>query len=86
MKKKDIVYYARIIHKTGIYEVCELIIRTVEENYFVGIDKHDKHAYMFSYSDIDKVIFQNRKDALKIVREAEKNKPKMNYEIYYEED
>ena len=41
MKKKDILYYARIVPKTGIYEVCELLIRTVEERYFVGIDKRD---------------------------------------------
>lgn len=86
MKKKDVVYYARIIHKTGIYEVCELLVRTVEEDYFVGIDKRDKHAYMFLYSDIDKIIFVDRKEALAVVREAEKNKPKTDYEIYYEED
>ena len=41
MKKQDILYYARIVPRTGIYEVCELLIRTVEESYFVGIDKRD---------------------------------------------
>lgn len=86
MKKKDILYYARIVPKTGIYEVCELLIRTIEETYFVGIDKRDKHAYLFLYSDMNKIVFENRKEALKRVKDAEKNKVKTNYEIYYEED
>lgn len=86
MKKKDILYYARIVPKTGIYEVCELLIRTIEETYFVGIDKRDKHAYLFLYSDINNTVFENRKEALKKVKDAEKNKIKTNYEIYYEED
>ena len=54
--KKDTVYYARIIPTTGIYEVCELHIRTVEDDYFVGIDKRDKHAYLFGYNAIDFVL------------------------------
>lgn len=86
MEKQDILYYARIVPRTGIYEVCELLIRTVEETYFVGIDKRDKHAYLFLYSDINKTVFKNRKEALKKVKDAEKNKVKTNYEIYYEED
>ena len=86
MKKKDILYYARIVPKTGIYEVCELLIRTVEERYFVGIDKRDKHAYLFLYSDMNKIVFENRKEALKRVKDAEKNKIKTNYDIYYDED
>ena len=45
LKKKDIVYYARIIPNTGIYEVCELIIRTVADDYFAGMDKRDKRTY-----------------------------------------
>ena len=65
MKKQDILYYARIVPRTGIYEVCELLIRTVEESYFVGIDKRDKHAYLFLYSDINNTVFENRKEALK---------------------
>ena len=39
LNKGDILYFARIIPKIGIYDVCELNIRTVEETYFVGVDK-----------------------------------------------
>ena len=84
IKKKDKMYYARILPSVYVYDVCDLTIRTVCDDWFVGIDKHDKHAYMFSKNDIDKNIFFNRDEALKKVREAEKNK-KISYEIYYEE-
>ena len=47
LKKGDKVYYTRIIPTVGIYEVKELILRTIEENYLVGINKQDKHAYLF---------------------------------------
>lgn len=85
LKKKDILYYARIIPKTRIYEVCELIVRTVNENWFVAIDKIDKHAYLFTYDDINENLFFDRKIALSKVTEAEKLAPKTNFEISYEE-
>ena len=85
LKRKDIIYYARIIPTSSVYEVCELIIRTVENNWFAGIDKRDKRAYIFSDSDINKIVFKNRKDALKKVLDAEANKKDVNNETYYEE-
>lgn len=45
LKKKDVVYYARIIPNTGIYEVCELIIRTVADDYFAGYGQK-RQAYL----------------------------------------
>lgn len=85
LKKKDILYYARIIPKTRIYEVCEVVVRTIKENWFVAIDKRDKHAYLFAYDDVDKILFSDRKDALIKVIETEKNAPHICYETYYEE-
>ena len=52
LKKKDKLYYARIMPTVGVYDVCDLIVRTVEDTWFIGVDKHDKHAYLFSYSAI----------------------------------
>lgn len=83
--KKNILYYARAIPQTGIFEVCELIIRTIEEDYFVGSDKRDRHAYLFSYSDLDKTVFKDRKTALHKVKEAEKNRSTVKHKTYYEE-
>ena len=81
----DIVYYARIMPTLGIYDVCELKIRTVTDTYFVGTDKRDKRAYLFSYNAVGKCIFSNRKDAVEKVITAEENSPKVSKETYYEE-
>jgi hypothetical protein len=86
LNKGDILYFSRIIPKTGIYDVCELYIRTVEETYFVGIDKKDKQAHIFGYDRINEDIFDNRKDALNKVQRAEKNKKYGEpQEVYYEQ-
>ena len=84
LQKHKTIYYARIIPQTYIYEVCELIIRTIEDDYFVGTDKHDKHAYLLTYKDLPNV-FIKRADALSVVKSAEAKKPKVKTESYYEE-
>ena len=82
----DIVYYARIMPTLGIYDVCELKIRTVADTYFVGTDKRDKRAYLFSYNAVGKCIFLNRKDAVDMATNAEENNKKViSTETYYEE-
>ena len=81
----DIVYYARIIPTLGIYDVCELKIRTVTDTYFVGMDKRDKRAYLFSYNTVGKCIFSNRKDAVEKAIAAEESSPKVSKETFYEE-
>lgn len=85
IKKNKIVYYARILKPVGIYEVCELSVRTVHEDYFVGTDKRDKHAYLFSYNKLDKLVFESRQECLNLVKQAEKNAPKVSDEQEYEE-
>lgn len=72
MKIKDHVYWARIIPKYS-YDLYELIIRTVKDDYFVGVDKRDKRAYLFSYSDINKTVFLNRNEALEYIKQCELN-------------
>ena len=81
----DIVYYARIMPTLGTYDVCELKIRTVADTYFVGTDKRDKRAYLFSYNAVGKCIFSNRKDAVEKVIMAEESSPKVSKETFYEE-
>lgn len=46
-KRGSKLYYARIIPRVGIYDVCELTLRTVRDDWFVGIEKRDKHAHLF---------------------------------------
>ena len=73
LKKKDKLYYARILPNSFTFDVCELIIRTVNDEWFVGIDKHDKHAYLFSNNEIGERVFYNRDEALNKVKIAESN-------------
>jgi len=86
LEKGQIVYYARIIENVGIYDVLELKIRTVADTYFVGTEKNSKHAYLLSNFYLNETVFYDRKQALKIVKEAEKNKKEASTETYYEED
>ena len=85
IRQNDIVYYARIMPRLGIFDVYDLKVRTVEDTYFVAIDKRDKKSYLFNFTDINKTVFTNREEALSKVKKEEKNKPKISTETYYEE-
>ena len=82
--KGQILYYARIFPITGTYEVDEIKIRTVAEDYFVGTEKDTKQAFLFGYNALGKEVFENRDDALQLVKKAEKSGNK-DFDIYYEE-
>lgn len=85
LSKGQKLYYARIIPSANIYDVCDLTIRTVTDSYFTGIDKRDKHVYLFSYKDINNIVFINRGEALNKVLLMEENKIIRPTERYYEE-
>ena len=86
LEKGQIVYYARALEPVGIFEVLELKIRTAEDTFFVGTEKSTKHTYLFGNSALGKIVFRDRKKALTLVKEAEKNKKEISSETYYEED
>ena len=54
-------------------------------HWFVGIEKRDEHAHLFNNSDIEKTIFTDRNEAVRKVKEAEKNNMAVSEETYYEE-
>lgn len=85
LHKLDTVYHARIYPSIGMYDLDELKVRTITDDYFVGIEKHTKRAFLFPYSAFGKNVFVKRKDALEKVREAEANKVEVSKETYYEE-
>ena len=87
LRKNDILYYARIMPTLGLYDVYDLKIRTIDEEnrWFCGMEKRTKIAYLFSYDNIGKTIFFDRKEALKVVKQAEKNKISVSSETLYEE-
>lgn len=74
LNRKEKVYLARIMPTLNIYEVLELIIRTVREDWFVGVDPKSKQAHLFTETDIGKIIFVDRETALAVVKDAEAHK------------
>ena len=85
IEKGDIVYYARIFPKTGTYDLCELKVRTVMDDWFCGVDKKDKRAYLLGFNEIEETVFDDRKIALRRIHNAEKKHPYISGETYYEE-
>ena len=85
IKKGTVMYYARISHNLGMYELCELKVRSVYDTYFVALENRTKIAFLFGYTLIGETVFFNRKEALEKVREAEKDKREISTERYYEE-
>ncbi len=86
IKKGTVVYYSQCLEPCAVFEVLELKIRTVEDDWFTGIENKTKHAYLFYEHDIGKCIFFNRKEALDVVKAAEKNcRKKFSDEKFYEE-
>ena len=57
----------------------------IEDTYFVGEDKKDKRAYLFGYNALGDYVFHDRGEALKKVKNAEKDKVEVSNETYYEE-
>ena len=84
MQVGDRIYYTR--KRFNKYDVLDLKVRTVEENYFVGSEGSTKQAFLFRYNDLGDVVFVHRADALKEAKEREKHMIKRNYtEVDYEE-
>lgn len=55
------------------------------DNWFCGVDKKDKRAYLISFDEIDENVFEDRKIALKRIHNAEQKYPQISGETYYEE-
>lgn len=85
IEKGSIVYYTRVFPNIGTYDLCELRVRTVMDNWFCGVDKKVKRAYLIGFNEIGENIFENRKIALKKIHNAEKKYPHVSEETYYEE-
>lgn len=64
LKKNDKIFYLRKMPKQAINEVLRLTLRTVEEDYFVGIEEKEKHVFLFHYKDIGKLVFPTYGEAL----------------------
>lgn len=79
INKGDTVYYTRVFPETGTYDLCDLVIRTVMDNWFCGVDKKDKRAYLLGFNEIDENVFDNRSIAPLIV---DFNKESVKIDVY----
>lgn len=85
IRKGQEVYYARCLTNCGVYDVLDLKIRTITDSYFVGTEKTTRQAFLFGYSNLERIVFKNRKDAVAYAKQAEKTGKKVSSERCYEE-
>lgn len=71
MDKGDKYYYADIVKSCGVFEVYDMIIRTVEPTYFVGVDIKSHRAFLFDYESIGNTVFAFRQDAVDVAKRAQ---------------
>ena len=56
INKRDTVYYTRVFPETGTYDLCDLVVRTVMDSWFCGVDKKDERAYLLGFNEIDENV------------------------------
>lgn len=81
IKKGEKIYYVRALQKVDIYELYELNIRTVKENWFAAYEDKSKQVFLFSNKDIGNIVFTIRKDALEKLNEMKKKRRKVSDEV-----
>lgn len=65
----SVCFYCTVVPPCGIYECLELIIRTVTNSYYVGVDVKTKQAMIFTEDMIDTYVFRTRSDAVQALKE-----------------
>lgn len=80
------MYYTEIFPNLGIYDLYELKIRTVKDNWFVGVDMHSRRAYLLYDYCIDDTVFFERGIAVEKIHKAEELFPRRKFTIQYEEN
>lgn len=64
LERGDAIIYARVMPHIGYYELLDLKVVTVGNDYVTGCDSRTKQSYIFLKKNIDKVLFHNRGMAL----------------------
>lgn len=74
IKKGDVLYYNRIIPTCGVYDLLEVKVRTIADDWFCVTEKHTKQAYLFSYNKLENGVYRDRKLALKEIKKIQNRK------------
>lgn len=69
MEKGDVVYYCDVVPSCNTYEIVELVIRTIGEDWAAGYDAKTKQAHLFKFDMFDKYVFADRYSALEALKE-----------------
>ncbi len=69
LQKGDVVIFARVLPKIGYYELLDLHIVSVYDDYCTGADTKTKQTFLFSRKLAEKVLFLNRNSAKKYLNE-----------------
>jgi len=72
LEKDNIVFYARVIPVCDIFEVLQLVIRTANDGWYVGVHIDTHQAFPFDSGDIGVLIFSSKTEAEEIVKAAKK--------------
>ena len=72
VEKNSIVYFERCVPTCDIYDTLQLSIRSVGDNWFVGVDTTTRQAYPFDRDNIGVLIFSNKKEADEVVETLKK--------------
>lgn len=85
LTRGDKVYYARALIPVDIFDLYDLKVRTVGNDWFTAYEDKSNQVFLFNEKDIGETVFKNRKEALENLNEKKKNRKKIGKETYYEE-
>lgn len=69
LQKGDNVYYVRVMPSANYYEIHELVMVSVSDNYCSGTEKKTKQSFLFQKSNVENLLFHNRYEALQKLNE-----------------
>lgn len=62
--KGDYVLYARVLPNVNYYQIENLRIVTVRDDYITGVELNTKKTYLFNKKDALEYVFINRAEAI----------------------
>ena len=71
-KRRDRVYYARMMPSLGYYEIHELHMVSIYDDYCSASDVKTKQAFILSTKEALELLYIDRADALKYLKKKEK--------------
>ena len=72
LKKHDKLFFVRTMPKLNYYEIFDCVVVNIDEKYCIVSDVKTKQSFLIHNSRAEKVLFKDRKLALKYLKEEEK--------------